>query len=976
MMKGFGYLGQGGPFSNLSPLAPPFNVVDSTTFTIPNQIPENFHEQTYFGEESQSHYAYPARPNPPPHDNWLNLNTPGYGPNTETDTSRSSGYGQFLTNSYSNQSVSRPYHTQYPPVSVQGGGNVGLDVNERGSMLPTSGFTPTVSVGGYWDSKNGGEQWKGKGKDVNIGGPSSYARFSNQGISADGISARDEAPRVWVGKSTESSPGDFFAGAEGIFLPPGKLSSASNENSRNTRFDMSKTPVLNPPSLQEKPYLGPSPDFVMESWSQPYPSSASYGKYFTGGGDSYRTDPLGFYPKSSKSSVDPIYESPSINGRSSTFLTKTVPTNLSPIERPRDVFDRKADSIMRSPSSKGCDAVNTENSDFNKGTSSMINGVEANLLPCVDHSASLQLNLLPCADPFVHVFKAKKKVQVTDSSNLHSTMLAAATGAGDSVECSSEVLEQFNPGVDSPCWKGASGSRYSLFGVAEVGTSDMPAKISVGCNNSSLQGPHVPSNSDNGVAFPTKESEKCFKEDGPSSLLEHPLPVASLQSECSPSSHTEWLSGFAKPNLRPINTFSGDQLPRVDVVINAMQNLSEILLSYSSKDKNALKGQDLVGIGQVIINLEDCLSRDNTMEPSPKVHYLQSDGPNCSEKQANVHEVTIPVEDAQRSSEVKNNSNMSSIKGDNSTMPAFPSGDSELEYDHMTKGIKKILEDNFHDEVEPDIQSLLYKNLWLEAEAALCAVKYKERFARMKTEMAKSRQHPERDLMDMEKLQTSKDTIEVNGESDKSEESEVSNISEKNTNSGPSTGNHEADVDASVLARLHILQSRTGQESEVSNPNLETNPKENEEELNIASTGNHTGHVDASVLARFQILQARINRTVAPKPTGIEEDIVMKPQKPNFLKPAFTATKNPLQIIGESSEGNTYVPDPENYSGKYQWPFIREHYNVEHRKEHDQVEFGDMQSATFVDPFSSGESDSPSPPSDWEHVLKDATWPV
>lgn len=53
------------------------------------------------------------------------------------------------------------------------------------------------------------------------------------------------------------------------------------------------------------------------------------------------------------------------------------------------------------------------------------------------------------------------------------------------------------------------------------------------------------------------------------------------------------------------------------------------------------------------------------------------------------------------------------------------------------QAIRKVLVQNFHSEEEMDSQALLFKNLWLEAEAKLCSISYKARFDRMKVEMQK-----------------------------------------------------------------------------------------------------------------------------------------------------------------------------------------------------------------------------------------------
>ena len=53
------------------------------------------------------------------------------------------------------------------------------------------------------------------------------------------------------------------------------------------------------------------------------------------------------------------------------------------------------------------------------------------------------------------------------------------------------------------------------------------------------------------------------------------------------------------------------------------------------------------------------------------------------------------------------------------------------------QAIKKVLIENFHEKEEAHPQVLLYKNLWLEAEAALCSINYMARFNNMKNEIEK-----------------------------------------------------------------------------------------------------------------------------------------------------------------------------------------------------------------------------------------------
>ncbi|CAI8610662.1 unnamed protein product [Vicia faba] len=74
------------------------------------------------------------------------------------------------------------------------------------------------------------------------------------------------------------------------------------------------------------------------------------------------------------------------------------------------------------------------------------------------------------------------------------------------------------------------------------------------------------------------------------------------------------------------------------------------------------------------------------------------------------------------------------------------SGGAEMtKEENMTKAIKNILSENFDDDEATESQTLLYKNLWLEAEAALCSVSHKNRYNQMKIEMEKQ-SYKQRDM--------------------------------------------------------------------------------------------------------------------------------------------------------------------------------------------------------------------------------------
>ncbi|KAK4781995.1 hypothetical protein SAY86_016097 [Trapa natans] len=66
--------------------------------------------------------------------------------------------------------------------------------------------------------------------------------------------------------------------------------------------------------------------------------------------------------------------------------------------------------------------------------------------------------------------------------------------------------------------------------------------------------------------------------------------------------------------------------------------------------------------------------------------------------------------------------------------------------DKMTQAVKMILAKNFLEEDEAEQQVQLFKNLWLEAEAALCLTNYRARYDRVKFEMKKYGSHSGKDL--------------------------------------------------------------------------------------------------------------------------------------------------------------------------------------------------------------------------------------
>ncbi|GAU40352.1 hypothetical protein TSUD_319640 [Trifolium subterraneum] len=236
--------------------------------------------------------------------------------------------------------------------------------------------------------------------------------------------------------------------------------------------------------------------------------------------------------------------------------------------------------------------------------------------------------------------------------------------------------------------------------------------------------------------------------------------------------------------------------------------------------------------------------------------------------------------------------------------------------ENMTKAIKNILSENFDDGDDDggaaESQTALFKNLWLEAEAALCSVSFKARYNQMKIEMEKH-SYKQRDMEDHSKskvipsLSSSQSSaIGVNkcANSDSSAQNlavldatnpkELSQLKFSADMNGPNPLTPEAedsqnlysfirnyavsgtnkDVvgndEASVMARYNVIKAR-GEKSCISNNDLETpsdiadklTPREivNQNQFNFCKDSpipaKNKADYETSVLARFHILKSR-----------------------------------------------------------------------------------------------------------------------
>ncbi|XP_022736300.1 uncharacterized protein LOC111289481 isoform X2 [Durio zibethinus] len=303
---------------------------------------------------------------------------------------------------------------------------------------------------------------------------------------------------------------------------------------------------------------------------------------------------------------------------------------------------------------------------------------------------------------------------------------------------------------------------------------------------------------------------------------------------------------------------------RISVLVDTMHNLSELLLYHCSNETCELKEEDLKSLEKVINNLDACMSKNIGLE---SVFGELHEGTSKGRPQVAASDVL--------NQHVQEKRNHSGKKDERcSDFVSVKSGtDIKVKNDKMTQAIKKVLIENFHEKEEAHPQVLLYKNLWLEAEAALCSINCMARFNNMKVEIEKCKLESEKDLSedapDEDKIWNKKLTAVA-------ESGPTSAVS--NQNSPIKSSSYHTD---DITARFHVLKQRlndsnsvhTGDLDELSSSKLSWDLNEVDKlatevkdsstpglpSLNspVPGTASRTDDVEASVMARFDILKNR-----------------------------------------------------------------------------------------------------------------------
>lgn len=365
-------------------------------------------------------------------------------------------------------------------------------------------------------------------------------------------------------------------------------------------------------------------------------------------------------------------------------------------------------------------------------------------------------------------------------------------------------------------------------------------------------------------------------------------------------------------NAPPTSDESAGKLS-VQMLVDAMQNMSELLLNHCLNDDICeLKERDCDVLRNVISNLNSCVLK-NAEEITPAQECLlhQRETSKCAgescELQQNVHlKEPQSTKTGPESSKVECEGylHFGSGKPRRISLDAIPlRGDAETtKAEKMTKALKKILSENFDgdDDVATESQTALYKNLWLDAEAALCSVTYRARYNQMKIEMGMEEQSKDEVIPILSKSQSSATEVHNNPHPDSSAQNlpvldatnpnarfkisinrnepnplksegegrqGLNSFIQNNTVSGSNkeaAGNDEMEtrMQLEMMRLLTALDNNNDLEkpSEVADKLVDGEIDSQNKVIfcqDSPISGNNEGGYEASVLARFDILKAR-----------------------------------------------------------------------------------------------------------------------
>ncbi|KAM3711665.1 hypothetical protein ACJW31_01G125500 [Castanea mollissima] len=355
--------------------------------------------------------------------------------------------------------------------------------------------------------------------------------------------------------------------------------------------------------------------------------------------------------------------------------------------------------------------------------------------------------------------------------------------AGVTVESSSKVLDENDSDLDSPCWKGTLASCQSPFGVSgSVSSQRLEKEIETSYSLNPLAPQFFPSNVKGSQDYHENEcgrsdflsfqkgetsaiyvSPRQYKNMDSAKMGSHPYESSGgIDTRCSDdiyemkkefalsnNSRTSALLNSAHmilPSLDVSKSLSTPPKIDVQIVINAMQDLSELLVHNCSNSLQSLNEHERDIIQHIINNLY-MFTTNRVGQKTPMPESTQTGIPSCPYKSTEhckhssmelklawTKTMAVPHESGNQNFREgpKNYYTMFNERGLNSFCSnsdvGTEKGNDIIQLQVVTKGMRESHQ--IEEEVHP--QALVYRNLWLEAEATICALKYKTHALSMK----------------------------------------------------------------------------------------------------------------------------------------------------------------------------------------------------------------------------------------------------
>ncbi|KAG9455427.1 hypothetical protein H6P81_008331 [Aristolochia fimbriata] len=327
------------------------------------------------------------------------------------------------------------------------------------------------------------------------------------------------------------------------------------------------------------------------------------------------------------------------------------------------------------------------------------------------------------------------------------------------------------------------------------------------------------------------------------------------------------------------------------VLVKMLHNLSELLLSGHFSDIKSLQEPDYETLDHVIKNLSTFALVREVREP-----FLEFGGSNFVRKfsddpQQGIFSGKYPVarsgydshnDNQQRNSRVAPtfDKKVNCVQGS-----SFESKVDSQKDIGITQALKKALNESVCSPEESSPQTMLYKNLWIEAEAAICRMKYEVQLERMKMVMEGNHYSPAKaSVNDASRNSTRMDkddlwcenTILAPSEENKSSENTIiqdycgqNSILRDNAYEASMNCGHEASMNSGHEASMNSAHEGSKSSTDEASMNRAYEARVNT--AHEASMNNKTRDVDSSVLARFRILMSRIENSSSAEDEGKQQ---------------------------------------------------------------------------------------------------------